>query len=170
MPSGSKLLRETVESRGHHALKASACVAVAIAATATVLVAQPITLDLVLSRAERYLVDYYSRLSLIVAEERFEQWVEPVSQGRQSMTTPAVTTEPTHVPAPEEPAENRRTLVSDFLMVHQTGQAAWLGFRDVLRVNGKAVGLEDHLRGADRAVSDPNARWPAPPFNRNGLD
>lgn len=110
-------------------------------AMATMLTAQSPTLDLVLTRTERYLIDYYSRLSLTVAEERFEQWIEPVSLGRQSLTTPMPTTDPGHVPVPEESSgAARRTLVSDFLMLHQSGQAAWLGFRDVLRVNGKTVG------------------------------
>src|SRR4249920_3967911 len=111
------------EGRTSHMRTLSAGAAVGVVATAAMLTAQPATLDLVLTRTERYLIDYYSRLSLTVAEERFEQWIEPVSLGRQLLTTPMPTTDPGHVPVPEESSEAaRRTLVSDFLMMQQPGQ------------------------------------------------
>jgi hypothetical protein len=96
-------------------------------------VAQQDTLELVLQRTAQNLVQYYSSLSVLVAEEQYEQWIETVGQSSQALSLPA------GQPTRENIGPPRRILVSDFLLMHLPGQAAWLGFRDVLLVDGQPV-------------------------------
>jgi hypothetical protein len=76
------------------------------------------SLRTVLSRIERYVEGYESALSTLVARERYVQ-TEPPSGGEGG-----------HI----------RTLVSDFLFFRLPGKdGPWLGFRDVLEVDGSAI-------------------------------
>lgn len=108
--------------------------AATIAASAADTLAQPSELDEVLSRIGQYLVDYEKRLSAVVAEERYEQWVE--AGGRPTATG---TGRARDVTRGGTQAPTRRTLVSDFLMIHWPGESAWFGFRDVAVVDGQPV-------------------------------
>ena len=94
--------------------------------------AQSTDLDRVLALTGSYLVTYEKALSAVVAEERYDQWIEanrspsPASTGR---TRERIT----------EQGATKRSLVSEFLMIRWPGEAAWFGFRDVLSVDGKPV-------------------------------
>jgi hypothetical protein len=76
------------------------------------------TLDQLLDRMGAYLIEYESQLSSVVADERFEQNVYGL--GARSRTAAA-------------------TLESEVAFIRLPGGAEWLGFRDVKRVNFKAV-------------------------------
>lgn len=84
------------------------------------------SLKTVLQRVERYVVAYESELSSLVARERYVQTVK----------------------AFRGEAEAARTLTSDFLFLRLPGvDGPWLGFRDVIEVNGHAVERhEERLR------------------------
>src|SRR2546428_13218367 len=101
----------------------------AAAASGHVVIGQTPTLDNVLSRMTRYAAGYETRLSRVVAEEHYEQFIEIPRQLSGAST---------EVPSPDRPGmgPTRRTLVSDFLMIRLPGDADWLGFRDVLTVDG----------------------------------
>lgn len=106
-----------------------------LAALAVPLLAQPIELDQVLSRIGQYLVDYEKRLSAVVAEERYEQWIE--AGGRPMIAGTGRSAEVGIGRGTQ--AATRRMLVSDFLMIRWPGESAWFGFRDVLTVDGQPV-------------------------------
>jgi hypothetical protein len=84
-------------------------------ATSTVL-AQDVTLAVVLARLHRYLGDYAELLPATVAVERYHQSVG---------------------------ALERVVLESEFGIVRVPNHPQWLGFRDVVTVNGKAVAGRD---------------------------
>ncbi len=109
--------------------KAAITALLAIACSATGGASQD-PLERLLSRMSSYLVDYEKRLSAVVAEERYDQWIDA---GR----TPSGTS--TGKRAGPVQLTTARTLVSDFLMIRWPGNAAWFGFRDVLLVDGKPV-------------------------------
>jgi hypothetical protein len=108
---------------------ASVIVTVAFAASLT---AQSTQLDEVLSRVEQYLIGYEIQLSAVVAEERYEQWIEAGARPMPSGTGRVGSDVARGVPT-------RRALVSDFLMMRWPGESAWLGFRDVAMVDGQLV-------------------------------
>jgi hypothetical protein len=89
------------------------CVLALTAGCALRIAAQPSQPELV-ERAGAYVTRFLAALSNVVADERYEQ--ETVSPRR------------------------RRTLRSDFLLVRYPGASAWHVFRDVLEVDGRAVG------------------------------
>ena len=109
------------------------CVIATVAVTDTVLAQAPVDLESLLMRMRAYLVDYETKLTAVVAEEQYEQWVEAgrtatdTSTGRGRQRDSAVQ------------GPTRRSLVSDFLMIRWPGEAAWFGFRDVLSVDGMPV-------------------------------
>jgi hypothetical protein len=70
------------------------------------------------TRAGRYVVDYGEKVSLVVGVERYAQWMRGGGATEPQM----------------------RTLVSEFALVRADDD--WVGFRDVLDVDGIAV--EDH--------------------------
>lgn len=83
------------------------------------LLAQPgPTLEQILGRLDAYLLEYETQLSSVVADERFEQslW----GFGARSLFRSA-------------------TLESELAFMRLPGGAEWLGFREVKRVNWKAV-------------------------------
>jgi len=96
---------------------------------------QPPTLTDLLNRLETYLDDYIQSLSLLVAEEQYEQQL--VIGGR---------------------AESKRVLMSDYGMLRLPDAPVWSGFRDTFLVDGQPVRrregrLEQLLTdGSDEAV------------------
>jgi len=76
------------------------------------------TLDLVVERAGRYVVEYGEKMSVVIGVERYAQWMQ-----KEEFARPVV-----------------RTLVSEFALVRVKDD--WLGFRDVFDVDGKPV--SDH--------------------------
>ena len=95
-----------------------------------IVVAQKAAPDLgaLVSRASTYVVNYYSQLSAVVAEETYEQNVLPRARGLAS-------------------ARQGRRLRSDFLLVRLPGDDDWTPFRDVFEVDGEPVrDRDDRLR------------------------
>ena len=80
-----------------------------------------------------YLVDYETKLTGVVAEEQYKQWVE-AGRTATGTSTGRVRQRDSAVQGP-----TKRSLVSDFLMIRWPGEAAWFGFRDVLSVDGTPV-------------------------------
>jgi hypothetical protein len=96
---------------------------------------QPPTLNELIDRLGKYLDDYVQSLSLLVAEERYEQQI--VIRGR---------------------AESKRVLTSDYGMLRLPAVAVWSGFRDTFLVDGRPVRRREArlehllLDGSDQAV------------------
>jgi hypothetical protein len=75
----------------------------------------------ILDQAATYVADFHQRLSGIVAEERYVQdWKTVTGRGK--------TAERAH-----------RVLASDLVLVKPAGEVAWMEFRDVFEVDGRAV-------------------------------
>jgi hypothetical protein len=110
-------------------------IVLAVAGSAQASRPQPPTLIDLLNRLGTYLDDYIQSLSLLVAEEQYEQQL--VIGGR---------------------AESKRVLTSDYGMLRLTDGPVWSGFRDTFLVDGQAVRrhegrLEQLLvDGSDEAV------------------
>ena len=86
----------------------------------------------VLSRLIHYLTTYESELATLVAEERYEQSMQPADGGPSAM---------------------RRTLTSEFGFLRLPGRPEWLGLRDTFEIDGQPV--PDHQRGRlDRLLTD----------------
>jgi len=80
------------------------------------------------SLASTYVVNYYSQLSAVVAEETYEQNALSRARGQAS-------------------ARQGRKLRSDFLLVRLPGDDDWTPFRDVFEVDGEPVrDRDDRLR------------------------
>ena len=82
--------------------------------------AQSPPLELILSRAARYVDDFVDRFSNVVTEERYVQSVSGLSQLRNR-------------------SDRHRELRSDFLLVKPSDSSPWLPFRDVFEVDGAPV-------------------------------
>lgn len=102
----------------------------------------------VMQRVERYVADYGRRASIVVCTERYQQ----TAHG-SGMSVDAA-----------------RTLVSDFALVHADAIHGWLGFRDVLEVDGRRVSDRDERLASvlmasqgrydeARRLSDESARY-----------
>lgn len=88
----------------------------AVVALSTVLHAQTApTVEQVVARMHAYLEEYATQLPAIVATERYQQ---RFGSGRRN---------------------SRRLLVSDYGLVQVAGDSEWLGFREVLEVDGRPV-------------------------------
>jgi hypothetical protein len=83
--------------------------------------AQDVTLPVVLERLHRYLNEYAKLLPATIAVERYQQNYGP---------------------------RERVLLESEFGIVRVPNHPQWLGFRDVLRVNGRALADHDRRLGA----------------------
>jgi hypothetical protein len=98
----------------------------------TAAIAREPSLKDVLSRLGVYLASYEHDLATLVAEEQYEQWVQPKTG---------------------EPATPHRTIASEFGFLRLPGRPEWLGLRDTYAVDGQAI--SDHQRGRlDRVLSD----------------
>jgi hypothetical protein len=95
---------------------------VMIALMAAPAAAEEPTLDEVLQRAGKYVVEFQRQLSGIVAEERYEQNVAA-----------------TGISVSRSPAVLSRVLKSDLLLVKPAGSDRWIQFRDVFDVDGNPV-------------------------------
>lgn len=72
---------------------------------------------------DKYLLEYEAQLSTVVAEERLSQRDAP---SREATVTAA-------------PDSKFRTIISEVAFIGLPGKAGWLGFRRVMKVNGKAI-------------------------------
>ena len=133
-----------------------ACVALAVLGAIASAPAQkaPSVKD-VMRRAEAYVGSYGEKASIVVATERYTQ------TSRTGLG-----------------AEQKRSLVSDFAIVRADAIHGWLGFRDVLEVDGKAVADRDErlarvlMASQGRynealRLSDESARYNIGPIERN---
>ena len=102
---------------------AAALLVIAFNATPRVVSGEPSLKDVV-RRVGAYVRSYGEKASIVVATERYSQEV----------TAPHV-----------EPAPPRelRLLIADFAIVKAAGLGGWVGFRDVVEVDGKRVGDRD---------------------------
>jgi hypothetical protein len=102
----------------------------------------------VMKRVEHYVAGYGEQASIVVCTERYDQQAQGSGMG----------------------PDGARTLVSDFALVYAGAIRGWLGFRDVLEVDGHRVSdREDRLArvlmGSEgrfdeaRRVSDESARY-----------
>jgi hypothetical protein len=91
----------------------------------------PPRVEELLARAAKYVVDFETAFSKVVAEERYLQ---------QVITTkaPNAVSRTIRDDAPERRVE-RRELRSDFLLVKLPEQNQWVPFRDVFEVDGRSV-------------------------------
>ncbi len=90
--------------------------AIMLALSASLLHAQAEpTLDEVLTRVRAYLTEYAKQLPAMIATERYEQ---RIGSGMR---------------------RNQRVLMSDYGLIQVQGDSEWLGFREVLTVDGKPV-------------------------------
>ena len=92
------------------------------AALFTSVLAQPPTLDDVLSRLESYVAAYESRLSTVVAEERYAQTLQIRSGSRADLST-----------------TRKQVLASDLVFLRLPASGEWMGFRDTFLVDEKPV-------------------------------
>ena len=123
---------------------AAAAVIVAAGAAAA---ARPQTLPAaqpLVDRAAAYLAEYARSLSSVVAEERYDQ---SLRTGGLAIHQPGAN------PMRPSAYEQRRRLVCDYVLVGVSGPNGWVGFRDVMEVDGKAV--ENGERLATRFLSSP---------------
>jgi hypothetical protein len=86
--------------------------------------AQPQADGSVLNRMHAYLRAYESDLSSVIADERFDQKFVSLRTWNVSLGTEA---------------RVRRTIESEISFLRLPGQNEWLGFRDVRKVNGRAL-------------------------------
>lgn len=110
----------------------------------------------VMQRVERYVDSYGEKASIVVCTERYEQ------ESRGSLSAEV----------------KKRTLVSDFAIVRADAIHGWLGFRDVIEVDGRRVADRDDrlarvLMDAEgrfdeaRRLSDESARFNIGSIERN---
>jgi len=89
------------------------------------------TLDDVLARVHAYLAEYAKQLPAMIATERYQQ---RIGSGMR---------------------RNQRLLVSDYGLIQVQGDSEWLGFREVLAVDGKPV--TDSARRLTELLAKPSA-------------
>src|SRR6476661_7499611 len=101
-------------------------------------------LKTVLGRAAAYALDYHQRFTVLVAEERYVQRVEPAR--------PATPDNPSPLPLREE-----RLLKSDYILLPDVaGANSWVGIREVMEVDGTPVTTDrEHLRAILEDTTQP---------------
>jgi VWFA-related protein len=124
-------------------------------------------LAVVLARVLEYLTNYERVIASVVAEERYEQTVQPLLRA------------PGQVASTLSPIRRRREMRSDFLMVKSGESEGWLPFRDVFEVDGAPVRdreerlqklfLEHPATAVDEArrITDESARYNIGSVQRN---
>lgn len=136
-------------------IKSFAAVALVSAAASLAARGDPLSLTDVVHRLGEYVDAYGDRASIVVCTETYDQRAD-------SSTRPAQT----------------RTLVSDVALVYADAIHGWLGFRDVIDVDGRRIADRDDrlarvLMGAEgrfdeaRRLSDESARFNVGPIERN---
>lgn len=118
-----------MERRRDRGWAAAVAVAVLAAVPGLPARAQPDGPESVRARMHAYLTGYEPQLSVLVADERFEQW--PLDGAVPFNAQPRGTY--------FRDTFRLRTLESTVAFVSLPANAGWLGYRDVLRVKGKAV-------------------------------
>ena len=102
----------------------------------------------VIARLDSYLLGYDERLSNVVAEETYRQWVEQGSKESRNTTS--------------------RTLRSDFALTLPPDSKRWVGYRDTFEVDGKPVRdrderlqrlLSEGAFGQAARIAEQNARF-----------
>ena len=88
-----------------------------------------LTLDTLVARTAAYLAEYETKLSSVVAEERYDQVVQYY----------ATTAGGTRISSGSGQWQRRRKLLSDYLLVKVSGMNGWQPFRDVMEVDGDPV-------------------------------
>lgn len=112
----------------------------AVAASQTAATVQPFV-----DRAAAFVAEYARSLSSVVAEERYDQ---SLRTGGLAVHQPGAN------PMRPSASDQRRRLLCDYVLVRVDGPNGWVGFRDVLEVDGKAV--ENHgERLATRFLGSP---------------
>jgi hypothetical protein len=96
---------------------------VIVAAASALLASQADSGDAIRDRLDKYLIAYEPQLSSLVAEERMSQRDAP---GQGAAVTAA-------------PDTKHRSMVSEVAFIGLPGDAGWLGFRRVVRLNGKTI-------------------------------
>jgi hypothetical protein len=114
----------------------------------TLLVAVPaqrpaLTLDTLVAGMAAYLAEYETKLSSVVAEERYDQTVQYY----------ATTAGGARVSMGSGQWQRRRKLLSDYLLVKVSGLNGWQPFRDVMEVAG-LVGIGQRRSRDTRADAD----------------
>ena len=112
-------------------------------ALAVPLHAQPQTLDLALERLRAYLVAYEEALSVVVADEVYEQRTMRPRRQSLDMDASGVPIDPNTRPTFIESARRRRESTVSFLRL--PGGAAWLGTRDVQTVDKRPLANSETL-------------------------
>ncbi|HMF60589.1 MAG TPA: hypothetical protein VK595_09460, partial [Vicinamibacterales bacterium] len=121
--------------------------------------AQDAGLDDVLQRVGRYVTNYGEQASLIIAVEHYQQQYRDAPLGEAS----------------------NRSLVAELALVKTSDTIGWVGFRDVVAVNGKPIrDRQDRLQELFRAgtpdvaearrIADESARFNIGPTRRNFND
>ena len=95
------------------------------------------TVEQLLDRMASYLADYEQQLSSVVADEMFSQRVVYTRAYKNGQPVTA---------------DDRRKIESEVAFIRLPGGADWLGFRDVRKINGKAIN-ENQLNLADVLAS-----------------
>lgn len=96
--------------------------------------AQPPTITEVMRRAGQYALEYEQKLSLLVAEETYQQRSKPTLDAMQGGNLS--TSNPSGRFGADLGREERRILKSDYLLVRLDG-GGWMPFRDVFEVDGR---------------------------------
>jgi VWFA-related protein len=129
--------------------------------------------DEVMRSVGDYVGQYGGQASLLVAVEHYSQTVTRLQGISETRSRGRSTTEITNVPA------GKRTLVSEFaLMPNAAASGGWLGYRDVMEVDGKPVAdrggrLQALFRSdtpdlqAARRIADEGARYNIGSVSRN---
>ena len=94
--------------------------------------AQGPTLDSVLARAGEYVTGYNKTFRVLVAEESYEQVMRPYGNSRNDLLASGP-------PLGQMGTPKVRTLRSAFALVAFPDAHAWMAFRDVFEVDGKAL-------------------------------
>ena len=94
-----------------------------VTAFTALVVGQPDNGDALRDRLDKYLIAYEPQLSGLVADEQMSQRDAP---GQGAAVTAA-------------PDTKHRSMVSEVAFIGLPGDAGWLGFRRVVRVNGKTI-------------------------------
>lgn len=103
--------------------------------------------DEVMARVGRYVAEYGQQASLIIGTEHYEQQLLNAPSGEVS----------------------RRRLVSEFALVRTADVAGWVGFRDVIEIDGRRMGIgRTGCRNCSAAVPRLSPKGDASPTRARG--
>ncbi len=117
--------------------RAAVLVAVSIGLSARASAQTEPPLATVLARAADYVTTFHTRLSRIVAEERYTQRSETIWSGKQGTRK-----------------RDERVLLSDLMLVKPAGADDWLQYRDVFEVDGERI--RDRTERLPALLADPS--------------